>query len=96
MKVLLHDDIDDTGYGVRAIYSRGTVFEYFYTFNGSRRDAVQIDGFPREAVIGDPAPIYQHQGVTGGQASKGNGSGAIAAIGYGGAGCVSRYGGDKF
>ncbi len=95
VEIALHDDVDDTGDRVRAIDGGGAVLEYLDALHGGGRNAVQVDGFARQAVVGNTATVDQDERVAGGQAPQGHGCRAVAAVGDGGAGGVADDRGHK-
>ncbi len=97
-EILPGDDVDHAGHGIRTVHGRGAVLEHFDALHGNQRQRVEVDegvrqAAGREAVVGQPAAVEQHQrvllrqaaqadaGRTGGPPVVGGFVGGVAGVG---------------
>ncbi len=99
MVLVLQDDVDDAGDGVRAVLSGGAVLQHFDVVDGADRDQAEVwrrcalEGAWVDVQVAGGMPalaVDQHQGVVGVQAAQCGGQGEVGGVAARGLGVEGR------
>ena len=80
-EVLLHDEVDDAGDGVRAVHRRGAAGDHVDPVDQGRGDVVQVGDFRAGVARHQALAIDEDEGASRAEIAQVGGGGAVGAVG---------------